>query len=112
LIYFHGCGWIGGSKEGATLELIPYLERGWNIVNIEYRKGKNIAPQVVDNAMRTISWVAENVSRFNIDLENIVISGNSAGGHLALITGLFNTIPDSHDCYVGNQLKVKAILNW
>ncbi|MFT6191786.1 MAG: acetyl esterase/lipase [Polaribacter sp.] len=112
LIYFHGGGWIGGSKEDATLELIPYLERGWNIVNIEYRKGKNTAPKAVDDAMCAISWVAENATRFNIDLENIVISGNSAGGHLALITGLLNTIPDSHNCYVGNQLKIKAIVNW
>ena len=112
LIYFHGGGWISGEKESYTPDLIPYLERGWNIVNIEYRKGENTAPQAVDDAMCAISWVAQNASRFNIDLKNIVISGGSAGGHLALITGLLNAIPDSHDCYIGDQLDIKAIVNW
>jgi len=112
MIYFHGGGWIGGAKENTTLSLIPYLERSWNVVTVEYRKGENTAPKAVDDAMCAISWVAENASRFNIDLENIVISGGSAGGHLALITGLLNSIPDSHDCYVGNHLNIKAIVNW
>ena len=29
LIYIHGGGWVGGSKEGSLLNLLPYLEMGW-----------------------------------------------------------------------------------
>lgn len=101
-----------GKKESCTPDIIPYLERGWNVVNVEYRRGKNTAPQAVDDAMCAISWVSENADRFNIDLENIVISGESAGGHLALITGLLNSIPESHFCYAGNRINIKAIVNW
>ena len=37
LLYIHGGGWVGGSKETSTLRLLPYLEMGWSVVNVEYR---------------------------------------------------------------------------
>ena len=36
LIWIHGGGWTGGSKESSTFSLIPYFEMGWNVVNVEY----------------------------------------------------------------------------
>ena len=39
LIYFHGGGWVQGSKEAASLTFLPFLEMGWNVVNVEYRLG-------------------------------------------------------------------------
>ena len=36
-IYYHGGGWVGGSKEANVLRLIPYLEKGWAAVNVQYR---------------------------------------------------------------------------
>ncbi|MEZ5084293.1 MAG: alpha/beta hydrolase [Bacteroidales bacterium] len=112
LIFFHGGGWLYGKKESCTPDIIPYLQRGWNVVNIEYRHGKNTAPLAVDDAMCAILWVADNADRFNINTENIVISGESAGGHLALISGLLNAIPESHACYAGNKFNIKAVVNW
>ena len=32
VIYIHGGGWIGGSKETNVLNLLPYFETGWNVV--------------------------------------------------------------------------------
>ena len=37
LIYIHGGGWVGGNKEGAILNILPYLEMGWAVVNVQYR---------------------------------------------------------------------------
>jgi hypothetical protein len=37
LIYIHGGGWVGGSKEGSIMSILPYLEMGWAVVNVEYR---------------------------------------------------------------------------
>ena len=37
LIYIHGGGWTGGSKEGSVLTFLNYLEKGWSVVNVEYR---------------------------------------------------------------------------
>jgi acetyl esterase/lipase len=37
VIYIHGGGWVGGTKEGAIFELLPYLEMGFHVINVEYR---------------------------------------------------------------------------
>jgi carboxylesterase type B len=35
LVYIHGGGWIFGDRTGATLMFLPYIEMGWNVVNVE-----------------------------------------------------------------------------
>lgn len=112
LIFIHGGGWVGGEKETRITSIMPYLERGWNVVNVEYRLGVNTAPQAVDDAMCALAWIAEHAPEYNMDLNRIVISGDSAGGHLALITGFLNAIPDSHPCTVSEKVKVGAVVNW
>lgn len=112
LIYIHGGGWMGGSKEGVIPFIIPYLERGFNVVLLDYRTGENTAPQAVDDCMLALSWIAEHHADFNIDPQQIYLSGESAGGHLALITGLLNAIPKSHLHYSGDRITIQAIINW
>jgi len=112
LIFFHGGGWVGGNKESQTPWLIPYLERGFNVVNVEYRRGSNTAPQAIDDSMCAIAWVVENSEKYNINIDQVVISGGSAGGHLALITGLLNAETKNHQCNVGESIKIQAIVNW
>ena len=34
LVYFHGGGWVAGSKEGSSLTFLPFLSMGWNVVNV------------------------------------------------------------------------------
>ena len=45
LIYFHGGGWYTGDKDEPILRLLPYLEMGWGVVNVEYRLSRvSLAP--------------------------------------------------------------------
>jgi acetyl esterase/lipase len=37
VIYIHGGGWVRGSKEDTDLLLLPWLEQGWAVANVEYR---------------------------------------------------------------------------
>jgi acetyl esterase/lipase len=114
LIYFHGGGWIGGSKEGAELTFIPFLDWGWNVVNVEYR-GANIAlaPAAVEDALCALKWVYSNGKDYNIDTNRLVLMGTSSGGHLALSAG---TILESARldilCPGAEEPKVAAIINW
>ena len=35
LVYIHGGGWVQGSQEVSTLRLLPYLEMGWSVINVD-----------------------------------------------------------------------------
>jgi len=97
LVYMHGGFWVAGAKETAIAGLLPWLEMGWNVVNVEYRLGSaadptTLAPAAVDDCFCALRFVAALPAAFNIDAKRIVVTGESAGGHLALAMGI---IPES-----------------
>lgn len=114
LMFIHGGGWVGGTKEGNVLRLLPWLEMGWAVVNVEYRLGRVArAPAAVEDCLCALRWVIGNADEYNFDASRIVVTGNSAGGHLSLTTGM---IPASagldHECPGEDALRVAAIINW
>jgi acetyl esterase/lipase len=89
LLYIHGGGWVGGSKESVFAHFVPWLEMGYSVVNVEYRMAQvSLAPGAVEDCRCALRWVIENAADFNLDPERIVVSGHSAGGHLSLVTGM------------------------
>jgi acetyl esterase/lipase len=114
LIYFHGGGWVAGSKEASSLTFLPFLDMGWNVVNVEYRLAKvSLAPAAVEDALCALRWVHRNGKQYNVDTNRLVLMGNSAGGHLALTTGMIPASAGLDSLCPGNEeLKVAAIINW
>ena len=114
VMYIHGGGWVGGTKESNVLRLLPYLEMGWAVVNVEYRLGAVArAPAAVEDCLCALRWVIANAEEYNLDASRIVTTGNSAGGHLALTTAM---IPASagldRECPGPEDLRVAAVINW
>ncbi len=114
LIYIHGGGWVGGTKEGGVGFVMPWLEMGWNVVNVEYRLARvSLAPAAVEDCLCVLRWIATNAKQHHIDLNRLVVTGDSAGGHLALTTGM---IPESagldRGCPGAPLPKIAAIVDW
>jgi acetyl esterase/lipase len=125
VMLIHGGGWVEGSKEGSVLDALRYLNMGFAVVNVEYRLGRaSIAPAAVEDCLCALHWIGRSAKKYNFDLDKVVITGGSAGGHLALTTGM---IPDSaglaNECASDDDEgwrgpwkdpapKVAAIINW
>lgn len=90
VVVFHGGGWIHSGKETAYTSLcLPYLERGFVVFNVEYRVASQAtAPAAVTDALDATHWVFEHARQYDVDPKRIVITGGSAGGHLALMVGM------------------------
>ncbi|MBN1398428.1 MAG: alpha/beta hydrolase [Bacteroidetes bacterium] len=124
LVLFHGGGWVGGAKERNVFQLLPYLSLGWAVINVEYRLAENSpAPAAVEDCRCALRWVVYNARRFNFDISRIVLTGGSAGGHLALTTGMLpaktkfdRQCPTQGDDRWRNEkepeLRVSAIISW
>jgi acetyl esterase/lipase len=119
VVYFHGGGWFFGDRTGALPYLMPWLARGWNVVNVDYRmSGTALAPAAVEDARCALRWVYRNAEHFHLDTRRIIVTGHSAGGHLALMAGMLqdsdgldNNCPA--DAAMGDQpLEVAAIVDW
>lgn len=116
-IYIHGGGWVSGEKESYMLNIFPYLEMGCAVVSVEYRLAKvSLAPAAVEDCRLALRWVIKNARKYGFDTTRIVVTGGSAGGHLALMTGMLDSnagfdSPKEWD-QINPPMKVAAIVNW
>jgi acetyl esterase/lipase len=118
LIYIHGGGWVGGSKEDHALFVTPYLTRGMNAVNVEYRLASDsLAPAAVEDCRCALSWVYRHAKEYGFDTSKLVVAGESAGGHLSLMTGILDQAAGfDNECppdpASGSVMKVQAIVDY
>jgi len=126
VVVIHGGGWVEGTKEDRVLEMMPYLQMGFAAVNVEYRLGRvSLAPAAVEDCRCALHWVFANAKQYHFDPERVVLQGGSAGGHLALTTGMLTPAAGfDHECRSSNDNywsenpgtnsdpRVAAIVNW
>ena len=114
LVWFHGGGWTRGSKEAEFLYVLPYLARGWSVVNVEYRLASAAgAPAAAEDAVCALRWIGAHGRRYGLSLDRLVVSGISAGGHLALMAAFAPA--DSRlaaSCRDTPGVNVTAVVNW
>ncbi len=85
IIWFHGGGLTGGQK------FIPEAlrEKGYCIVAPNYRLHPKVsAVEAIRDAAAAIAWVFNHISGYGGDTSLVFVSGHSAGGYLAAMTGL------------------------
>lgn len=125
VMMIHGGGWVAGTKEETILYILPYLEMGFAVVNVEYRLAKvSLAPAAVEDCLCALHWIGRNAKKYNFDLSRVVVTGGSAGGHLALTTAMvpesagFENIcayqddPGWSGPWTSRRPKVAAVINW
>lgn len=113
LVYFHGGGWIEGDRTSRFLGLIPYLEKNWCVVNVDYRllHETNLIG-CLNDCIDAINWVNDNSSKYKFNTNQIYLSGESAGGHLALLAGLIDEADLGEVKIQKRKCKIRGIINW
>ncbi|MCS6952242.1 MAG: alpha/beta hydrolase [Bryobacterales bacterium] len=108
VIVIHGGGWVRGSREMMINGFcIPYLQQGFVVANVGYRLAKTApAPAAVTDVLNAAQWFLRNAARYNVDRNRVVVTGASAGGHLALMVGL-----TPKGARLGPPAKVAAVVN-
>ena len=94
---------------------MPYVEKGWAVVNIDYRLLNQAPfPTGIADCRHALNWIYENADKYKFDTSRIVVSGESAGGHLALMTAFLTNDADFAIPHhpISRELKVAAVINW
>ena len=108
VIAIHGGGWVGGSRAAFLERVLPWVQAGFVLVNVDYRVASVApAPAAANDALKAAEWFRKNAKRWNVDPKRIVVTGGSAGGHLALVVGL---APKS--AHLGTGGEVAAVVNF
>ncbi len=84
IIDIHGGGWTYGDKDVYQHYCMDMARRGFTVVNFSYRLSpEDPYPAALEDINAVFTWVAENAAAYNIDLDKICVTGDSAGAQLA-----------------------------
>ncbi|MCQ2962877.1 alpha/beta hydrolase [Streptococcus sp.] len=85
IISIHGGGWVYGTKETYQFFGLSLAKNGFAFVNFNYQLAPEVEfPGELDDVNRAMHWVATHGSEYHLDLDNIFIIGDSAGGQMAM----------------------------
>jgi acetyl esterase/lipase len=90
VVWFHGGALINGSRAKPHKDLYDLCERqGYMLISFDYRLAPEIKlPLILEDVKSAIKWIREQGPHlFRANPERIVVTGGSAGGYLALMTG-------------------------
>jgi acetyl esterase/lipase len=87
IVWIHGGAWRVGEKDWIN---VPYLVgRGFALASIDYRlSGDAPFPAQIRDCNAALNFLLDHAEAYGFDTNRVVIAGASAGGHLALLTGL------------------------
>lgn len=84
IIDIHGGGWTYGDKDVYQYYCMDMAQRGFTVVNFSYRLSpENPFPAALEDINAAFKWVADNADAYNIDLDKLCVTGDSAGAQLA-----------------------------
>jgi len=90
VMYFHGGGWILGSKNTHD-RLIREIANGANValVFVNYTPAPEAKyPVPIEQAYVATKYVAENGKKMNLDSSRLAVAGDSVGGNMATVVAL------------------------
>jgi acetyl esterase/lipase len=95
IFYIHGGAWsFGDKREQGRPMLHEFVRRGWVAVACNYRLApRNLWPAQIQDVTRTLAWIKKYVPAYGGDPSRIVVTGGSAGGHLAALLALSSEDP-------------------
>ena len=86
IVHIHGGGWRGGNKNSDKAKV--FAEHGFVGISINYRlSGIAKFPKGVHDCKTAIRWLRAHAKQYNIDPNQIGVTGSSAGGHLSALLG-------------------------
>lgn len=113
ILYVQGSAWMKQDNYKRLGVMARLAQRGYVTAILQYRESSIASyPAPVEDAKTGVRFLRMHAEEYHIDPENIVIMGDSSGGHTALAAG----ITAEEDCmdtesYSGVSCSVKAIVD-
>lgn len=100
MIDIHGGGWIYGDKDLNRFHNAYYASKGMVVLSMSYRLLlRTNLKGIVKDLFHFFNYIERNKDKLNISFDNVLLTGDSAGGHLALLINAINQNEDLQKLY-------------
>ncbi len=110
VVFLHGGGYYISDKSKEERYIQPYLKKGMNVVNVNFRLKRGI-PLATEDLTNVLNFLKANNSTYHLNLDKLILTGFSAGAHIASIIGLSANNPEYFK-KLDKGIKVSAIINF
>jgi acetyl esterase/lipase len=114
LLFIHGGGWVIGDKREQGIPFMLHLAaRGWVCVTANHRLSpKATFPDHLVDLKEALRWVRQHGTEYGADPAFVVVSGASAGGHLAAMMALTANDPAYQPGFENIDTAVQGCVCW
>lgn len=111
IVDVHGGAWVYGDKELNRKYCMRLAKEGFAVVNLSFR----LIPEVdfagsMKDILSALDFIKRNAEKYNLDLDNAFITGDSAGGHSVAMALASGSNPTLQTAFGGkNPIAFKAV---
>ncbi len=86
IIDIHGGSYIMGEHQDNYPFVVPFVKEGFDAITVDYipNNGKMDTKDLLDDCAACIKYILTHLKELNLEYNRFAITGDSAGGHLAL----------------------------
>lgn len=87
VIHVQGSGWYKQDMNDHIFDFMPLVKRGFAYAIVQYRHSPlyHFPTQIIDTK-KAIRFIEKQANKYPIDINHLFLSGDSSGGHTALMT--------------------------
>jgi len=88
VIFIHGGSWRHGRKDQYRFAADAFYRQGYTVVLPDYVKHPDQRakyPSFAIDGAKAVSWVKQNITKYNGNADKIFVAGHSAGAHTAMM---------------------------
>lgn len=83
VIWVHGGAFVGGDKHDNYEYAVQLANQGYRVINLNYDLAPEaVYPSPVHQVGEAISYLESHADLFGLDMNNIILAGDSAGAHI------------------------------
>ncbi|THH35609.1 alpha/beta hydrolase [Neolewinella litorea] len=87
IVFLHGGAYYLSDKAKEEKYIEPYLRKGLNVVNLNYRLKRGIATATSDLPL-ALNFLQNQADAYSLELDRVIVTGFSAGAQIATNVGL------------------------
>jgi len=110
IVFLHGGGYYFSDKSQEERYIEPYLKKGLNVINLNYRLKRGI-PMATSDLTHALNFLKANNNDNKLNLKNVIVTGFSAGAHIATNVGLAQNNPE-YPNKLNDGIQIVGIINF
>lgn len=113
IIDIHGGGWMYASKDLNEYYCMELANKGYCVFSISYRLVPDVTVyEQIKDCTDALAYINSNMKNYPANKKTVMLTGDSAGGQLALYSTILNNNPDAREIFgtVDTKLTIKCLL--